>query len=92
MSVEKFSFKERALITLSGESKTPVKVLLVFFDVLTRYLFNFTLIWMVELEIYLFALIFLLASGYAFKHEQHVRVDVFYAKKSKKGKKNIHLW
>ena len=60
-------------------------VLLICLDVVLRYLFNFTLIWIIELEIYFFAISFLMASGYAFKHNKHVRVDVFYSKYSKKG-------
>jgi len=41
---------------------------------------------MVELEIYLFAFSFLLAVGYAFKHDKHVRVDLFYSNFSVKKK------
>lgn len=70
---------------------TSFMVWLVCLDVLLRYLFNFTLIWMVELETYFFALAFLFAGGYAFKHEKHVRVDVFYAKRSKRGKAWVDL-
>lgn len=60
-------------------------------DVIIRYIFKFTFIWIVELEIYLFALLFLLGSGYALKYEKHVRVDVFYAKLSAKKKAWINL-
>ena len=65
---------------------TSLMVLLICIDVLMRYCFNFTLIWIIELEIYLFALSFLMASGYAFKYNKHVRVDVFYSQYSKKKK------
>jgi len=65
---------------------TIFMVLLICIDVVFRYLFNFTLIWIIELEIYFFAISFLMGSGYAFKHNKHVRVDVFYSKYSKKGK------
>jgi len=60
-------------------------------DVLFRYAFQFTFIWMVELEIYFFGLLFLLASGYTYKQDKHVRVDVFYAKFSEKRKAWIDL-
>lgn len=60
-------------------------------DVVLRYLFQFTYIWIVEIEIYLFGLLFLLAAGYTFKHDKHVRVDVFYTKLSLKGKAIIDL-
>ncbi len=61
------------------------------FDVIIRYIFKFTYVWMIEIEIYLFGMIFLLASGYTFKYEKHVRVDVFYTKLSRKGKAWIDL-
>lgn len=55
-------------------------------DVILRYIFKFTYVWMIEVEIYLFGMLFLLASGYTFKYDKHVRVDVFYAKLSEKRK------
>lgn len=61
-------------------------------DVIIRYVFQFTNVWMVETEVYLFGMLFLLASGYTFKHEKHVRVDVFYSKLSKKGKAWVDLF
>ena len=70
---------------------TALLVGLICIDVLMRYLFNFSLIWMGELEIYFFALCFLLGSGYAFKHDKHVRVDLFYSKFSEKGKARVNL-
>ncbi|OED47529.1 C4-dicarboxylate ABC transporter permease [Flavobacteriaceae bacterium (ex Bugula neritina AB1)] len=60
-------------------------------DVIIRYIFQFTFIWMIETEIYLFGILFLLGSGYTFKYEKHVRVDVFYAKLSKKRRAWIDL-
>ncbi|MBT8233192.1 MAG: TRAP transporter small permease subunit [Bacteroidia bacterium] len=65
---------------------TLLMVILICIDVILRYLFNFTLIWIIELEIYFFAITFLMASGYAFKYDKHVRVDVFYTKFSPKKK------
>lgn len=66
-------------------------VLLICADVIMRYLFDFTKVWIIELEIYFFAIIFLLGSGYAFKHDKHVRVDVFYSKLTKKKQAFINL-
>ena len=60
-------------------------------DVIIRYVFQFTYVWMIEIEIYLFGMLFLLASGYTFKYEKHVRVDVFYTKLSEKRKAWIDL-
>ncbi|MCI4669443.1 MAG: TRAP transporter small permease subunit [Bacteroidia bacterium] len=60
-------------------------------DVLMRYLFNFTKIWVIELETYFFTFLFLWGSAYAFKHDKHVRVDVFYQRFSKKTQAWINL-
>lgn len=70
---------------------TTVLVLLVCFDVITRYLANSTQAWIMELEWHLFALVFLLGAGFAFKHDRHVRVDLFYAKMSEKNRALVDL-
>lgn len=53
-------------------------VLLIAYDVTMRYLFQIGSVGLQELEWHLFALIFLLGAGYTFKHDGHVRVDIFY--------------
>lgn len=53
-------------------------VLLVSYDVTMRYLFQAGSVALQELEWHLFALIFLLGAGYTLKHDEHVRVDLFY--------------
>ncbi|MFZ5501921.1 MAG: TRAP transporter small permease subunit [Pseudomonadota bacterium] len=53
-------------------------VLLVCYDVAMRYFFQSGSIALQELEWHLFALIFLLGSAYTLKHDEHVRVDIFY--------------
>ena len=70
---------------------TTVLVLLICTDVIMRYAFSFTKAWVIELEWHLFALTFLLASAYALKEDQHVRVDVFYSKWSDKRKAWVNL-
>ena len=66
-------------------------VLVINVDVITRYVFNFTYIWITELETYLFAFMFLLASGYTLRDEKHVRIDVFYAGFSEKKRAWVSL-
>lgn len=39
-----------------------------------------------ELQWYLFSVLFLLGSSYTLKHDNHVRVDIFYARLSERGK------
>lgn len=53
-------------------------VLLVSYDVTMRYLFQAGSVALQELEWHMFALIFLLGAAYTLKHDDHVRVDVFY--------------
>ena len=53
-------------------------VLLISYDVAMRYLFQSGSIALQELEWHLFALIFLLGAAYTLKHDEHVRVDLFY--------------
>ncbi len=70
---------------------TTCLVLFMCFDVIRRYLFNETAVWITEMEWHLFALIFLLSAGYALKHDKHVRVDLFYANFSPKRKAWVNL-
>ena len=61
-----------------------IVVLLICIDVLMRYALGFTLIWVLEVEIYLFSIIFLFGAAFAFQKEKHVRVDILYQKMSQK--------
>jgi TRAP-type mannitol/chloroaromatic compound transport system permease small subunit len=70
---------------------TTLLMLLMAGDVLFRYLFDLTAVWVLELEWHLFALLFLLGAAYTLKHDQHVRVDVFYAKLGPKAQAWINL-
>ncbi len=65
---------------------TLLLVLLVCYNVFCRHVFEEADAWRGELEIYVFAFIFLLGAGYAFKHDRHVRVDLFYAGYRKRDK------
>lgn len=53
-------------------------VLLVGYDVTMRYIFNQGSVALQELEWHLFSLIFLLGAAYTLKHDEHVRLDLFY--------------
>jgi len=44
-----------------------------------------------ELQWYLFGLVFLLGAAYTLKHDDHVRVDVLYSRLSARGKAWIDL-
>jgi TRAP-type mannitol/chloroaromatic compound transport system permease small subunit len=45
----------------------------------------------IELQWYLFSLVFLLGAAYTLKYDDHVRVDVLYGRLSRKGKAWINL-
>ncbi len=70
---------------------TALLVLLTVLDVVWRRLLNNTQTWIMEMEWHLFALIFLLGAGYAYKHDRHVRVDLFYARFSSRDKAWVNL-
>jgi TRAP-type mannitol/chloroaromatic compound transport system permease small subunit len=57
-------------------------VLVVFGDVIARYVFRTTSGAIQEAEWYLFGTLYLLAAGYTLLHDEHVRVDIMYSKLS----------
>lgn len=56
--------------------------LAVFFNVIARYVFNDVSIGMQEMEWHLYSAVFLLGIPYALRTDGHVRVDVFYDRRS----------
>ncbi len=52
---------------------------IIFANVIMRYAFNTSFVFMAELEWHLFAMIFLVGAGYTLLHDRHVRVDIFYS-------------
>jgi TRAP-type mannitol/chloroaromatic compound transport system permease small subunit len=53
-------------------------VLVTFAIVIFRYVFSLGWIWLQESVSYLHAFVFMLGAAYTFKHDGHVRVDIFY--------------
>lgn len=66
-------------------------VIIICVDVILRYALNMTRIWVIELETYAFSLLFLLGGAWTWQTDDHVRVDVFYAKLSIKGRQWVDL-
>ena len=66
-------------------------VLVVFVDVVMRYLFKTSFVFVQELEWHLFAFIFLIGAGYTLLHDGHVRVDIIYQRLDTKGRAWINL-
>ncbi len=70
---------------------TLILVLLVCYDVISRYLFKSSIVAIQELQWHFFAIIFLVAAAYTLKYDEHVRVDVLYSKFSPRTQAVINL-
>lgn len=70
---------------------TIFMVLNVFIVVALRYGFSMGRIWMQELYVWTHAFVFLAASGYTFREDGHVRIDLIYGKRSPRTKAIINL-
>ena len=70
---------------------TTVLVIVVCYDVFTRYVLKSSSVAVQELEWHLFAIIFLMAAAYTLKDDQHVRVDVLYTRFSPRIQAWINL-
>ncbi len=70
---------------------TALVVVVVFVDVVMRYLFRTSFVFTQELEWHLFAFIFLIGAGYTLYKDGHVRVDIFYQRLSPKAKAWVNL-
>jgi TRAP-type mannitol/chloroaromatic compound transport system permease small subunit len=66
-------------------------ILVVFGDVLMRYLFRTTYVATQELEWYLFGTLYLLAAGYTLLHDEHVRVDIVYSKLTPRARARLNF-
>ena len=69
-----------------------VMVFITFLVVILRYGFNFGRISLQESITYLHAFIFMLAGAYTLKHNQHVRVDIFYQNMSTCNKAKVDFF
>jgi TRAP-type mannitol/chloroaromatic compound transport system permease small subunit len=66
-------------------------ILVIFSNVILRYVFNNSFVFMAELEWHIFAFIFLMGAGYTLLHEGHVRVDIFYSLMDRKKKALVNF-
>lgn len=66
-------------------------VIVVFIDVVMRYLFNTSFVFTQELEWHLFGFIFLIGAGYTLLHDGHVRVDIIYQRLGFKARAWVNL-
>ncbi len=86
-AVDKFTERTGSLISWVSF----ILVLVVCYDVFTRYILRESSVALQELEWHLFALLFLIAAPYTLLKDEHVRVDVLYTKFSPKAKAWVNL-
>ncbi|MFP8966746.1 TRAP transporter small permease subunit [Pokkaliibacter sp. CJK22405] len=71
---------------------TLAMVLVTFYIVVMRYLFNEGNIAVQESVIYMHACVFLIGAAYTLRHDGHVRVDIFYRPMGERGKAWVNLF
>ena len=72
-------------------SLTLIMVLVTVVIVVLRYGFSIGFIWMQESVRFMHGFVFLLCAAYTLLHNGHVRVDIFYAKMSERGKARVDI-
>ena len=66
-------------------------ILVIAGNVVMRYVFNTSFVFMAELEWHLFAFVFLMGAGFALLHDAHVRVDILYSLMDSKRQALVNL-
>jgi TRAP-type mannitol/chloroaromatic compound transport system permease small subunit len=63
-----------------------IAVFAYYYEVLARFVFNSPTNWVHESMFLMFGMQYMISGAYAYREDQHVRVDVFYSKFSRRGK------
>jgi TRAP-type mannitol/chloroaromatic compound transport system permease small subunit len=63
----------------------------VIYEVVARGIFDKPTLWSNETTIYLSAMTYLVAGGYALRHRRHVRIDLIYERRSRKTQARMDL-
>ncbi|HEY7864647.1 MAG TPA: TRAP transporter small permease subunit [Psychromonas sp.] len=91
LKLEKLFDKFADIIGTITSIAMVLMILNVFYDVITRYVFNVSSIGMQEMEWHLFSVIILLGMAYTLKGDGHVRVDIIYDRLSNRKKSMINM-
>ncbi len=78
-------------VGLTGRWFAVGLVLIVSLEVILRFVFNRPTLWAYELSVILGGSVYVLAFGYVHRHHAHVRVDIFQARLSNRGKAIIDV-
>lgn len=71
---------------------TLAMVLITFLVVVLRYGFALGWVWLQESYVWLHGIVFMIGAGYTLLHNEHVRVDIFYAPASPRYKALVDLF
>ncbi len=63
-----------------------IAVFAYYYEVLARYIFNSPTNWVHESMFLMFGMQYMISGAYAYREDQHVRVDIFYSRFSPRGK------
>ena len=63
-----------------------ISVFVYYYEVIARFVFNSPTNWVHESMFLMYGMQYMLCGAYAYREDQHVRVDVFYTKFSPRGK------
>jgi TRAP-type mannitol/chloroaromatic compound transport system permease small subunit len=63
-----------------------ILILQLVYDTLARYLFNKPTLWSYDVSYMLYAIIFLIGGAYTLLDDEHIRIEIFYTKFSKRQK------
>ncbi len=67
-------------------------MIIYFYEVVMRYLFNMPTIWVHEASYLLFGMQYLMAGAFALLHGAHVRVDIVYVKLPPRGRVGMDIY
>jgi len=70
---------------------TVIAVFVYFYEVIVRTVFNSPTNWAHESMFLMFGMQYVLAGAYAYLHDAHVRVDIFYAKAGPRGRAALDI-
>ena len=95
-SIIKYYVKTIDFISLKTGRATMYLVFVMMFILIlsfvTRNIINIPLIWIIEMAQFVMTGYYLLGGGYSMLTDDHVRMDLFYGKLSKKGKAKMDIF
>jgi len=89
---EKLSKNINGISMISGNFFIILGLILIFLEVILRYVFNFGFRWVEEITTFSFVYVAFLGSSIVLKEESHMRIDVFLKMFSERFRSKIELF